>query len=177
MTDVSKQKAYEEVLTTIEALIEGQSDLISVMSTVSCELFHAFDHFNWVGFYRRVDATTLKVGPYQGRHGCLTIDIRRGVCGACAREAAIQIENDVLQARSHIACSAATKAEIVLPVLDQDGNVAAVLDIDSDRSSVFDDIDVTALQQVTRWVEAVNDSITSTQEPIYPGERPNGVKM
>jgi L-methionine (R)-S-oxide reductase len=149
---MNKATAYTELLRTVEALIEGEDDLISVMSTISCELFHAFEHWNWVGFYRRVDARTLKVGPYQGGHGCLVIDIDRGVCGACAREARIQLENDVSKVPFHIACSASTQAEIVLPICDASGEVRAVLDIDSVQRDVFDETDVAALQQICRWV-------------------------
>jgi len=137
----SKEDIYKSVLERIEALIASENDLISVMSTVSCELFHAFDYVNWAGFYRMVDERTLKVGPYQGSHGCLEIDIKRGVCGKCVREAAVQLENDVSKLPFHIACSSETKAEIVLPVKDLTGEVKAVLDIDSVASGVFDSID------------------------------------
>jgi len=82
---MNKQKIYQEVLERIESLITGENDLISVMSTISCEIYHSFDYFNWVGFYRLVNPSILKVGPYQGSHGCLTIDVERGVCGACVR--------------------------------------------------------------------------------------------
>jgi L-methionine (R)-S-oxide reductase len=76
-----KEKIYVELLQNIESLIEGEMDLVAVMSTISSELYHGFERFNWVGFYRRVDEKTLKVGPYQGTHGCLTVDIEEGVCG------------------------------------------------------------------------------------------------
>jgi len=82
------------------------------------------------------------VGPYQGSHGCLTIHIGRGVCGACVRTAAVQVENDVSKALHHIACSAETKAEIVLPVFGRHGGVIAVLDIDSTVAHVFDAVDI-----------------------------------
>jgi GAF domain-containing protein len=93
-----KDQTYKDIIRRIEALIDGETDEIAVMATVACELYHAFDSWNWVGFYRRVDADTLKVGPYQGSHGCLEIDLSRGVCGKCAREAAVQLENDVTHA-------------------------------------------------------------------------------
>lgn len=149
---MNKADVYEKTLQSIEALIDGEEDRIAVMSTISCEIFHAFEHYNWVGFYRRTDERTLKVGPYQGGHGCLTIDRDRGVCGACFREAEIQLENDVEKAASHIACSSETKAEIVLPVLDEKGEVVAVLDIDSLELDVFDQVDVEALKKVCEWV-------------------------
>lgn len=147
-----KEERYKSVLERIEALTAGETDLISVMSTVSCELFHAFDHINWAGFYRMVDERTLKVGPYQGSHGCLVIDIDRGVCGKCVREASVQLENDVTKLPFHIACSSETKAEIVLPVKDLAGDVRAVLDIDSVVRDVFDSIDEKYLSKICSMV-------------------------
>jgi len=147
-----KAEAYRKIIDQISALIEGERDLIAVMSTVSCEIFHGFDEFNWVGFYRKVDERTLKVGPYQGGHGCLTIDRDRGVCGACFREGVLQLENDVSKASSHIACSSTTKSELVLPIVDKNNEVVAVLDIDSTQLGVFDEVDVKALEQICAWV-------------------------
>ena len=147
-----KSKRYKDIVRTIDALIEGETDLIAVMSTISCELYHAFDYLNWVGFYRMVDERTLKVGPYQGTHGCLTIDIDRGVCGKCMRENRIQMENDVTLLPHHIACSSDTRAEIVLPVIDGTGTVRAVLDIDSTEAHVFDDTDEQYLTTICEFV-------------------------
>ena len=143
-----KTQQYIDTLQRIEALIEGETDLIAVMSTISCELFHAFGDFNWVGFYRRVDDDTLKVGPYHGTHGCLTITLDRGVCGKCAREGVAQIENDVLSLAHHIACSVDTRSEIVLPVKDAGGRVQAVLDIDSTEPGSFDATDLEYLEKL-----------------------------
>lgn len=154
---MDKDEQYQQVLSSIKALIEGESDLIAVLSTVSCELYQAFEHWNWVGFYRRVDAEALKVGPYQGGHGCLTIDIHRGVCGACVREKAVQLVPDVHEIPHHIACSSETCSEIVLPVLDASGEVAAVLDIDSTEVNAFDEVDQKYLEQVVNWVQPLFD--------------------
>jgi L-methionine (R)-S-oxide reductase len=154
MTATTKQQRYQQATRTIAALIDGEQDLIAVMSTIACELYHAFDTFNWVGFYRRVDPTTLKVGPYQGSHGCLSIDIKRGVCGACVREAAFQLVNDVTEIADHIACSCDTKAELALPILDAAGYVVAVLDIDSVEKEVFDEVDITHLTTICQWLSA-----------------------
>ena len=144
-----KAAIYKKVLKTIRSLVDEENDEISRMATISCELFHSFEHFHWVGFYREVDASTLKVGPYQGGHGCLTISIERGVCGACARTGEVQIENDVSQTKDHIACSALTKSEIVLPVFDASGKLVAVLDIDSTELDAFDNTDLTWLKQIS----------------------------
>ena len=147
-----KENKYIEVLKNIESLIEGEMDLIAVMSTISCELYHAFDHFNWVGFYRRIDEKTLKVGPYQGTHGCLTIDIEKGVCGKCAKEGRIQIENDVSSISHHIACSNDTKSEMVVPIKDSENNIRAVLDIDSIVINSFDEVDEIYLKKICKIV-------------------------
>lgn len=147
-----KEKKYKEILRSVASLIQDETDRISVMSTISCELYHSFDHFNWVGFYRLVDDETLKVGPYQGTHGCLTIAVGKGVCGKCARDNEVQIENDVTKIPHHIACSSETRAEIVLPVTDADGKVMAVLDIDSIEENCFDEIDERYLEQLCRFV-------------------------
>ncbi len=149
---MSKEDKYKEVLQNIELLIKNEKDLISVMSTISCEIFHAFEYLNWVGFYRLVDETTLKVGPYQGTHGCLTINIKNGVCGKSAREKKVQIENDVSKIPFHIACSSETNSEIVVPVLDKDGNLKAVFDVDSLELNSFDKIDEKYLKMICEKV-------------------------
>jgi len=147
-----KKEKYEVVFRTIRSLTENESDLVSVMSTISCELYHAFEPFIWVGFYRLVDKTTLKVGPYQGTHGCLTINSDKGVCGKCVRENAIQIENDVSAIPHHIACSSETKSEIVLPVRDLKSRVRAVLDVDANTINCFDAIDKEYLTKICELI-------------------------
>jgi L-methionine (R)-S-oxide reductase len=146
-----KEKKYFELLNNIKILTEGEDDLISVMSTISCEVFHTFDHFNWVGFYRKTGERTLKVGPYQGGHGCLVISYDRGVCGKCAREEKIQIENDVTKLPYHIACSSETRSEIVLPVI-KNGELTAVFDIDSTEPDMFDEIDGKYLTEIVNLI-------------------------
>ena len=145
---MNKSSKYDELMQHISVLIEGEDDIISIMSTIACEIYRAFDSFHWVGFYRLVDERTLKVGPYQGGHGCLTIDIDRGVCGRCVREKQIQIENDVNAVPHHIACSPESKSEIVLPVCDRAGELRAVLDIDSTERDSFDQIDADNLSAI-----------------------------
>ena len=148
MIVIDKEEIYQELLEKIEALIVDETDIITVMSTISCEVYHTFDYYNWVGFYRLVDEKTLKVGPYQGGHGCLTIDISKGVCGKCAREKKVQLENDVTKLPFHIACSSETRSEIVLPIIDENGKLRAVFDIDSPQMNVFDKIDRNYLERI-----------------------------
>ncbi|UCD50631.1 MAG: GAF domain-containing protein [Phycisphaerales bacterium] len=147
-----KQQSYEMVLGHIRALIAGETDSIAVMATVACELQHDFATFDWTGFYRVVAPGLLKVGPYQGAHGCLEIPFERGVCGAAARSRQTQVVPDVAQFPGHIACSATTRSEIVVPVIDPAGKLVAVLDIDSNRASAFDEIDRVNLETVCEMV-------------------------
>lgn len=139
-------RPYEEVAGRIAAVAEGESDRIALMATVACELYHAFDDFDWVGFYRVTEPDILKIGPYQGGHGCLVIPFARGVCGAAARERRTQIVPDVDVFPDHIACASSTRSEIVVPVFDPGGDLVAVLDVDSDRLGAFSECDARALE-------------------------------
>lgn len=149
---MNKKDKYNDLIKRINSLTEGETDIISRMSTIACEVFHTFEYFNWVGFYRLVDDSTLKVGPYQGTHGCLTIDINSGVCGKCAREKEVQIENDVTKLPHHIACSINTKSEIVVPVFDKNRILRAVLDIDSIKVNSFEEIDKKYLVEISNKI-------------------------
>lgn len=152
---MDKTERYREVMRRLCALIAGEQDEIAVQSTVVAELYHAFEAFDWVGFYRVTAPGLLKVGPYQGGHGCLTIPFERGVCGRCARERATQRVADVTALPYHIACSSTTRSEIVVPVLDPTGAVRAVLDIDSDQPAAFDEVDQAHLEALARELAAL----------------------
>ncbi len=143
-----------KTIARISALTEGESDVIANMATVACELFHRDDRFDWVGFYRVVAPELLKIGPYQGGHGCLTIPFSRGVCGACATSCVTIIVPDVDAFPGHIACATSTKSEIVLPVFDRSGDLIGVLDIDCDQPDAFDDGDKAALEAMLHGVFA-----------------------
>lgn len=145
----NKEQQYQETLRRIDALCDGESDRISLMATISCELFHTFGHFDWVGFYRNVGNETLKVGPYQGGHGCLVIPFSKGVCGAAARTREVQNIADVNAIEDHIACSSTTQSELVLPVI-VDGELIAVFDIDSDQLGAFDEIDIHYVEKILK---------------------------
>jgi GAF domain-containing protein len=143
---------YSEVRARIRAVCEGENDQVALMATVACELYHAFGDFDWVGFYRVTAPGLLKIGPYQGGHGCLVIPFERGVCGAAAREARTQVVEDVDAFPGHIACATSTRSEIVVPVLGRAGELIGVLDIDSDRPAAFDGADAAALEEMVREV-------------------------
>ena len=139
---------YADVDAAIRALCEGEDDAVALMATVACELHHSFDHFNWTGFYRIVAPELLKIGPYQGGHGCLVIPFDRGVCGAAAREARTQLVPDVDAFPGHIACASSTHSEIVVPVFGGHGTLIAVLDVDSDTPDAFDSVDQECLEAI-----------------------------
>lgn len=128
---------YSELSQTIRALTEGETDVVSLMATVACEVHHADDRFDWTGFYRVVAPELLKIGPYQGGHGCLVIPFSRGVCGAAAATREVQLVDDVETFVGHIACSSSTRSELVLPVANAKGELLGVFDIDSDQVAAF----------------------------------------
>jgi len=143
---------YGETNARVFALCAGEDDEIACMASIACELYHADRRFDWVGFYRNIGHETLKVGPYQGGHGCLTIPFSRGVCGAGARTGQVQLVNDVTAFEGHIACASSTQSEIVLPVFDSQGALRAVLDIDSNRPAAFDTADQAGLEALLMGV-------------------------
>lgn len=139
---------YATLAKTIAALTEGEEDVVALMATVACEVHHADDRFDWTGFYRVVAPELLKIGPYQGGHGCLVIPFSRGVCGAAARSGQVQIVPDVEAFPGHIACASSTRSEIVLPVRDGNGLLLGVFDIDSNQPDAFTQTDADALQDI-----------------------------
>ena len=143
---------YDATLKSILSLTEGETDVIALMATVVCELHHADDRFDWTGFYRVTGPSTLKIGPYQGGHGCLVIPFSRGVCGAAARTGEVQAVGDVEAFPGHIACAASTRSEIVLPVRNAAGDLIAVLDIDSDQPAAFTTRDATRMAEILSLV-------------------------
>lgn len=139
---------YSFTAKTIAALTAGETDVVSLMATVACEVHHADDRFDWTGFYRVTAPQLLKIGPYQGGHGCLSIPFSRGVCGAAARTGATQLVPDVDAFPGHIACASSTRSELVLPVWDGCGALLGVFDIDSDQPSAFTQEDATSLEAI-----------------------------
>ncbi|GAB4388185.1 GAF domain-containing protein [Albidovulum sp.] len=136
---------YPTLAATVASLTEGETDEVALMATLACELHHSDDRFDWTGFYRVVAPDLLKIGPYQGGHGCLVIPFGKGVCGAAAASRQPQIVADVGAFAGHIACSATTRSELVLPVFGAGGRLIGVLDIDSDQPAAFGADDAEAL--------------------------------
>lgn len=139
---------YSALSDRIAALCHGETDAVALMATVACEVHHGLPLADWTGFYRVTAPGLLKIGPYQGGHGCLVIPFDRGVCGACARSGESQIVPDVDAFPGHIACAASTRSELVLPVRDGAGRLIAVFDIDSDTPAAFTAEDAAALTAI-----------------------------
>lgn len=159
-----RRDRYDDVLRSIEGLLDGETDWIAAMATVACELHGAFDYFDWTGFYRAVDGPGLLiVGPYQGGHGCLRIENGRGVCGAAATTGQTQRVDDVEAFPGHIACSSTTRSEIVVPVSGPDGGLLAVLDVDSDAPAAFTQVDQAALERLCARLGALFGALVSSQ--------------
>jgi len=143
---------HDEVFARTTSILDDEDDWISAMATVACELHNAFDHFHWTGFYRTTSPNMLKIGPYQGGHGCLFIPFEKGICGAAARIGETQDVPNVHERPEHIACSSTTNSEIVVPIKDLSGDVVAVLDVDSDELAAFSTEDVQLLERVCHWL-------------------------
>lgn len=144
---VSKEEKYIQLLPQLEVLVSGEPDLIANMANISSALKEVFN-FWWVGFYIAKD-NELVLGPFQGPIACTRISLGRGVCGASFMKQKTIIVPDVNEFPDHIACSSATKSEIVIPLF-QNKTVIGVLDIDSQFLNYFDDIDKLHLEKVSK---------------------------
>ena len=143
----SKEERYATLLPQLQSLVEGESDVIANMANVAACIMDTF-HFWWVGFYRVIDEV-LVLGPFQGPLACTRIKRGKGVCGTAWDKAETIIVADVDKFPGHIACSSLSRSEIVVPII-KDGEVIAVLDIDSEYLNTFDVIDKEWLEKVAR---------------------------
>lgn len=151
---MTKAEIYIQTAKEIAAVLDGETNNVARMATVSCLLSEAFESYFWTGFYVVDPAKTdeLVVGPYQGTLGCLRIPFSRGVCGAAAKTGEVQIVEDVHAFPGHIACDARSRSEIVVPVYGPDGSLFAVFDVDSTEVGSFDAIDATGLAPILKGV-------------------------
>lgn len=143
----TKEEKYEVLFRQIESLMEDETDEIANMANVSAMINDTF-HFWWTGFYRVIDGV-LVLGPFQGPLACTRIKYGKGVCGTAWKEDATQLVPDVEQFPGHIACSSASKSEIVVP-LHKNGEVSGVLDIDSEFLATFDETDQKWLEKIAQ---------------------------
>ena len=141
-----KETQYQSIIPQIKALIDPETDLIANLANVSAALKEQFNFF-WVGFYL-VKSGELVLGPFQGPVACTRIAMGRGVCGASWRQKEALIVPDVDAFPGHIACSSASKSEIVIPVI-RNNEVVAVLDVDSEKLDQFDSVDEKYLTEIT----------------------------
>ena len=146
-----KEEQYKLLVDQIASLIDGEKDMIAVMSNVVAAI-HQTMGFWWTGFYRVID-NELVLGPFQGPVACMHIPYGKGVCGAAWQRAETIIVPDVEQFPGHIACSSESKSEIVVPVFGREGKVMAVFDIDSEHLATFDDIDRKYLEEICQLIK------------------------
>ena len=150
-TTTDRAEVYAALYPQIEALVASESDLVANLANVAAALKEAFSFF-WVGFYL-VKEGQLVLGPFQGPIACTRIPFHKGVCGACYTERKTIIVPDVDQFPGHIACSSASKSEVVVPVFNRNGTVAMVLDVDSDQLDDFTQADADGLEKIVRLLE------------------------
>ena len=153
---------YKEIAPQIEALIGDESDVIANLANVAAVLKEAFGFF-WVGFYIAKN-NQLVLGPFQGPLACTRIEFGQGVCGHAYSTASTVIVPNVDEFPGHIACSSASKSEIVVPIMNGDGSVLGVLDVDSDRLDDFSETDREGLTNVVSVIERVIQSHTNSDK-------------
>ena len=151
---MTKAELYIQTAKEIAAVLDGETNNVARMATVSCLLSEAFESYFWTGFYvvDPLKNEELVVGPYQGTLGCLRIPFTRGVCGTAAKTGEIQIVEDVHAFPGHIACDVRSRSEIVVPVYAPDGSLFAVFDVDSTDVGSFDAVDAAGLEPILSGV-------------------------
>lgn len=152
--NATKQEKYETLLPQIEALTVYETDLVANLANISSALHQVFSWW-WVGFYW-VKENELVLAPFQGPIACTRIAFGKGVCGTAWKERKTQLVPDVEQFPGHIACSSATKSEIVVPIFNQNDEVMGVLDVDSERDDVLDEIDVFYLEKISKMITKIH---------------------
>ncbi|MFT5837811.1 MAG: L-methionine (R)-S-oxide reductase [Flavobacteriales bacterium] len=155
----NKKQHYAQLAQQVDAIVAGEQDLIANMANISAILYWALDNVNWAGFYL-VKNKQLVLGPFHGQPACIRIPIGKGVCGTAVSEDNIQLVEDVHKFSGHITCDARSNSEIVLPV-HQNGQIIAVLDVDSPHKARFDLDDKLGLIKI---VEILQASLSKTNE-------------
>jgi L-methionine (R)-S-oxide reductase len=155
----NKKQHYAQLAQQVDAIVAGEQDLIANMANISAILYWALDNVNWAGFYL-VKNKQLVLGPFHGQPACIRIPIGKGVCGTAVSEDNIQLVEDVHKFSGHITCDARSNSEIVLPV-HQNGQIIAVLDVDSPHKARFDLDDKWGLIKI---VEILQASLSKTNE-------------
>lgn len=154
----AKRASYDTLVAQTQALMHGERDRIANLAQFAALVFNAVPTLNWAGFYlvHPANPEELVLGPFQGKVACVRIAFSRGVCGACARTREVQLVEDVHAFPGHIACDAASRSELVLPVVT-DGTLRAVFDLDSPEPARFDAIDADGFQRALAVLVAGTD--------------------
>ena len=147
-----KPELYRELLAAADALTAGEPDAIANMANVAALLWHLLPELNWAGFYRAI-GDELVLGPFCGKPACIRIPFGQGVCGAAAASGESQLVVDVQAFAGHIACDAASRSELVVPVL-RGGAVIAVIDLDAPREGRFDAADQAGIEDLARLLSS-----------------------
>ena len=148
--DADKSAIYADLIAAADAITRDEPDVIANMANVAALIWQFLPEINWAGFYRMVE-DELVIGPFQGKAACIRIPLGRGVCGTAAASGKAQLVEDVHAFPGHIACDAASASEIVIPVV-LDGQVVAVLDLDSPMIGRFDADDQAGLEALVRQI-------------------------
>lgn len=148
MSEPDKRQRYRDLELQVVGLLDGAGDPVALMANLAAAIHQALPYASWTGFYRVVAPELLRVGPFQGPVACVDIPFDRGVCGAAARTGETQLVPDVHAFPGHVACDAAARSEVVVPLVDGAGRVFAVLDIDSHQPAAFDEVDRAALERL-----------------------------
>lgn len=154
ITAKTKEGKYKELLPQIKALVDGETDLIANLANISAALKEGL-HFFWVGFYL-VKENQLVLGPFQGPVACTRINKGKGVCGTVWQKAETIIVPDVMKFPKHIACSALSKSEIVIPLFNTSNQVVGVFDVDSDKLNAFDETDKKYLTEIISYLKSMS---------------------
>jgi L-methionine (R)-S-oxide reductase len=144
-----RPRFYEELEAQARALVAGEPDRIANAANIAALVFNSLPRINWAGYYF-LQGDELVLGPFQGKPACVRIPVGRGVCGAAVAEVRSQLVPDVHAFPGHIACDAASRAEIVVPLTDSNGEIFGVLDIDSPEPERFDAVDLAGLERIAR---------------------------
>lgn len=151
-TDLPKPELYRQLVQSCEAITSGEPDSVANMANVAALMAEFLPQLNWAGFYRVVGGE-LVLGPFIGRPACIRIPLGQGVCGTAARDGKTQLVEDVHAFPGHIACDAASRSELVVPIM-RDGQVVAVIDLDSPDIARFDDEDAAGIESLAQLLSA-----------------------
>ena len=151
--DAPKEVIHADLLTAARALVAGECDVVANMANVAALIWQFLPDLNWAGFYRAIH-DELVLGPFIGKPACIRIPFGMGVCGTCASSGTTQLVEDVHAFPGHIACDAASRSELVVPV-SHDGRLIAVIDLDSPLPSRFDRVDARGIEALAAMLGPV----------------------